>query len=116
MDLKKMSWLPKLGAFLVLVGAGLAALPKLGAPLALAWVGPLVGLVGTALGLAFARQDNRSSEQVGAGNVPPLPVVLAPSMALSAPLTEAKVREILAAALDEYARDHADATGKGGKA
>lgn len=69
MDLTKMSWQPKLFGAIAALGSYLETLTD---PKWLGIVGKIMLAVGT-FGLgATARQDNKSSEQVGAGNVPPV--------------------------------------------
>lgn len=61
------SWLPKLGGVIAGLGGALLIGGGLGGPHALLWVGPALAAFGASLSGLTSRQDNRSSEQVGAG-------------------------------------------------
>lgn len=89
MNTSNTSWKTNLASWLFLVGTCFLA-AGLGAGQFHAFdgtmVGPVLGLIGLGLvggagkgGLGAARDDDKTSEMVGAGNVPPAPVVVVPA-------------------------------------
>lgn len=63
------SW-PKIGGLLAIVGGAFQGIPSMGGPAAFAWIGGALFAIGTGVIGLTARQNNQTSEMVGAAPKP----------------------------------------------